>query len=72
MGAALEFVESGVNGWLIRAGDENALLTAMREAALLPALSEMSYRARESVSTHTLASGARRFVEYAQRVIGQW
>ena len=26
MGAALEFIETGRNGWLIRAGDEEALL----------------------------------------------
>jgi glycosyltransferase involved in cell wall biosynthesis len=71
MGAALEFVESGVNGWLIRAGDEEALLGAMREAALMP-IDEMGCRARESVSAHTLKSGAMRFVEYSQRVISQW
>jgi len=71
MGAALEFVESGVNGWMIRAGDEEALLTVMREAALMP-LDEMGRRARESVSGHTLKSGAVRFVEYAQQVISQW
>jgi glycosyltransferase involved in cell wall biosynthesis len=71
-GAALEFVKSGVNGWLIRAGDEEALLTAMREAALMPTLSEMSRRARESVSAHTLQSGAMRFVDYAEQVITRW
>ena len=71
MGAALEFVESGKNGWLIRAGDQEALLEAMREASVMK-LSEMGCRARESVSGHTLRSGAVRFVEYAQRVISQW
>ena len=70
MGAALEFVESGRNGWLIRAGDEEALLKAMREAALMP-LGELSCRARESVCEHTLRHGASRFVEYAQEVIAQ-
>lgn len=71
MGAALEFVESGRNGWLIRAGDEEALLAAMREAAVMP-LTEMSCWARESVCEHTLRNGASRFVEYGQRVIGHW
>ncbi|HEU4836367.1 MAG TPA: glycosyltransferase family 4 protein, partial [Pyrinomonadaceae bacterium] len=71
MGAALEFVKSGRNGWLIRAGDEEALLGAMREAALMP-LDEMGCRARESVSAHTLGNGAMRFREYSQRVIDQW
>jgi glycosyltransferase involved in cell wall biosynthesis len=71
MGAALEFVESGRNGWLIRAGDEEALFEAMREAAVRD-LSEMRCRARESVSTHTLQNGAIRFFDYAQRVINRW
>jgi len=71
MGAALEFVKSGVNGWLIRAGDEDALWGAMREASVMP-LDEMGSRARESVSAHTLKSGAARFFEYAQRVVSQW
>jgi glycosyltransferase involved in cell wall biosynthesis len=68
MGAALEFVETGRNGWLIRAGDEGALLDAMREAASLP-LAELSCRARESVSEHTLRNGAMRFVEYSKRIL---
>ncbi len=74
MGAALEFVESGRNGWLISAGDEEALLGAMREAALMPfgELREMGCRARESVSTHTLRNGATRFVDYARQVVSQW
>src|SRR5215212_9683903 len=71
MGAALEFVENGRNGWLVRAGDEASLLEAMHEAATMPA-GEMGCRARESVSEHTLQNGAARFFDYAQRVIGQW
>ena len=35
-------------------------------------LREMGFRARESVSTHTLRNGATRFVDYAQRVVSQW
>jgi glycosyltransferase involved in cell wall biosynthesis len=65
MGAALEFVETGRNGWLVRAGDEEALFSAMREAALV-GLAEMGERARESVSAHTLASGASRFASFAR------
>jgi glycosyltransferase involved in cell wall biosynthesis len=74
MGAALEFVESGRNGWLIDAGDEEALFGAMREAALMSVdeLRGMGCRARESVSGHTLRDGATRFVDYARRVISQW
>lgn len=74
MGAALEFIESGQNGWLISAGDEEALFGAMRDAALMPLdeLLAMGCRARESVSAHTLRNGATRFVDYAQRVVSQW
>jgi glycosyltransferase involved in cell wall biosynthesis len=68
MGAALEFVESGKNGWLIRAGDQEALFEAMLEAATFD-LREMGCRGRESVSGHTLRSGAMRFVEYAQIIL---
>jgi glycosyltransferase involved in cell wall biosynthesis len=71
MGAALEFVETGRNGWLIPAGDEEALLGAMRDAALMP-LSELSEWALESVSGHTLQSGAARFCRFAQETIGTW
>ncbi|HSL54258.1 MAG TPA: glycosyltransferase family 4 protein, partial [Pyrinomonadaceae bacterium] len=71
MGAALEFVESGRNGWLVRAGDEESLFEAMREAATMP-IAEMGQRARESVSEHTLLNGAARFFQYSQRVISQW
>jgi len=74
MGAALEFVESGRNGWLISAGDQEALFAAMREAALMPVdeLREMGYRARQSVSAHTLRNGATRFVDYARQVVSRF
>jgi glycosyltransferase involved in cell wall biosynthesis len=74
MGAALEFVETGRNGWRVRAGDQEALLAAMREAASMPAneLLDLGSCARESVSAHTLRNGAVRFFDYAQRVISQW
>ncbi len=68
MGAALEFVETGRNGWLIRAGDEEALFDAMREAAVVR-IDEMGRRARESVREHTLSHGAERFVSCATNSI---
>jgi glycosyltransferase involved in cell wall biosynthesis len=71
MGAALEFVETGRNGWLIPSGDEEALFGAMREAAMTP-LRELGQRAQESVSGHTLQSGADRFCRFAQETIDQW
>src|SRR5262249_41269653 len=63
MGAALEFVRTGTNGWLIPAGDEEALLNAMREAAV----NELPGGARESVREHRLENGADRFVRYGLR-----
>lgn len=68
MGAALEFVRTGVNGWLIRAGDEDGIFSAMREAATLPRsqLAQLGQEARQSVGEHTLRHGAQRFVRYAR------
>ena len=72
MGAALEFVQTGVNGWLVPAGDEMSILFAMREAASLTneELAERSQRARESVKEHTLQNGSQRFVRFARQTIG--
>lgn len=68
MGAALEFIETGRNGWLVRAGDEAALLAAMREAAMIRG-DEMGRRARESVREHTLREGAVRFARFGRESI---
>jgi glycosyltransferase involved in cell wall biosynthesis len=71
MGAALEFVESGRNGWLIPAGDLAALVKAMREAALID-LDRLGREARESVSQHTLRNGAARFMQCAREAVSGW
>jgi hypothetical protein len=71
MGAALEFVETGRNGWLIPARDQTALVNAMREAAF-DDLGQLSRQARESVSAHTLQNGADRFVHGAREAIVGW
>ncbi|HET7113863.1 MAG TPA: glycosyltransferase family 4 protein [Pyrinomonadaceae bacterium] len=72
MGAALEFVETGANGWFIPAGDEMAILAAMREAASLTnaEMAQRSQRARESVKEHTLRQGSERFARFARETIG--
>jgi len=74
MGAALEFVESGRNGWLSPAGDQGALFNVMREAALLSSseLEQLGRYARESVSAHTLQNGAARFVHCAREAMTGW
>lgn len=71
MGAALEFVQTGVNGWLIAPGDETAIYNAMREAARLnnDGLERLAQNARASVKEHTLAQGAARFVQFAGEAI---
>ena len=63
-GAAIDLVRPGSNGWLIPAGNEDALYGAMRQAASLSAeqWQEMSASARASVAGHSLAHGARRFL----------
>jgi glycosyltransferase involved in cell wall biosynthesis len=63
-GAAIDLVRSGSNGWLIPADNEDALYLAMRRAASLSAeqWQEMSGAARASVTGHSLAHGARRFL----------
>jgi glycosyltransferase involved in cell wall biosynthesis len=72
MGAALELVQARVNGWLIPAGDEAAILEAMREAARLDddALARLSRGAKESVKDHTLKDGSERFVRFARETAG--
>lgn len=74
MGAAIEFIENGRNGWLIPAGDESALFTALREAALIsPAkLAELSRGAQASVCEHSLRHGAERFVRAARDAYENW
>ena len=72
MGATLEFVRTGINGWLIPAGDDQAILQAMREAARLTddGLARLSRGARESVKEHTLNHGSQRFIRFARETIG--
>lgn len=74
MGAAIEFIKTGCNGWLLPAGDEGALFASLREAALLPAekLVEYSDCARQSVVEHSLRHGAERFVTAARDILASW
>jgi len=73
-GAALEFVETGRNGWLIPAGDSTALFNAMREAVTMSTSSfvECSRSAQQSIANHSLEQGASRFKEYAAQVVSRW
>ncbi|HEV2834993.1 MAG TPA: glycosyltransferase family 4 protein [Pyrinomonadaceae bacterium] len=71
MGAGLEFVRTGHNGWLIPAGEIEPIIDAMRKAAALSdeELGQIAQQARRSVSEHTLAHGVERFARYAQAVL---
>ena len=74
MGSAIEFIQTDRNGWLVPAGDEDALFTAMHKAASLPSgkLAELSCRARESISEHALKHGADRFICAARDAVINW
>lgn len=73
-GAAMEFIETGRNGWLVPGGNDSVLYTAMREAALLTdaKLAEMSCRAQESISEHSLQHGVERFIRAADDGFANW
>jgi glycosyltransferase involved in cell wall biosynthesis len=64
-GAAIEFIHTNVNGWLISANSVDDLYHAMKQATdLQPSeLCEYSWNAQQSVKNHSLADGARRFLE---------
>jgi len=74
MGAALEFIETGKNGWLIESDNEEALLSAMREAvsASETTMSNLSQGAIASIENHSLILGAARFKSYVQQGIQEW
>ena len=71
MGAAVELITTGRNGWLIPADDESALYAAMYQAAAQPraALDAMSRHARASVGEHSLQHGVTRFLDAANAAI---
>lgn len=74
MGAAIEFIRTGENGWLIPAGDEQALYQALCQAAALPKaqLSELSQNASASIREHSLQNGAKRFIDAALAAQREW
>lgn len=69
-GAAIDFIKPETNGWLVKSGDTESLLAAMRSAAdLTPEQWQaMSRAALESVATHTIENGARRFLDACRLV----
>lgn len=73
-GAAVEFIETGSNGWLVPPGDENALYLTMRNAVTLEPdrLQAMSQAAVLSVRDHTLQAGASRFLNAVNESVEMW
>jgi glycosyltransferase involved in cell wall biosynthesis len=74
MGAALEFIRSDKNGWLIPAADQDAVFDAMRDAASVSAseLTAFGRCAQESVRDHSLQHGAIRFKQYSSDTVANW
>lgn len=74
MGAALDLVKNGMNGWLPQVGDDEAVFRAMREAATLSneQLSKFSIAARATIENHSLQRGANRFATYACEAVENW
>jgi glycosyltransferase involved in cell wall biosynthesis len=62
-GSAVEFIRTGINGWLVSPNNEEELFQAMRDACNLNAerYLEMTKNAARSVAQHTLRDGAERF-----------
>ncbi len=73
-GAAREFIRTRKNGWIIPAGDPEALFQVMQEASLLNAdqLECMSREAIKSVANHTLDEGAARFETACHAAVSKW
>lgn len=72
-GAARDLIDSD-NGWLIPAGDEEALLSVMRSAAALEVdhWKAMSRHARQVAKSQNIDSGVRRFAQAAKMTIAAW
>ncbi|MCR4307709.1 MAG: glycosyltransferase family 4 protein [Candidatus Berkelbacteria bacterium] len=68
MGAALDFINDDENGWLIPAGDPDALYKAMKKAVAVP-LYEKGVAARSSAEHWTLDKAAKKWCELADAAL---
>lgn len=73
MGAAIDLVRPGDNGWRCKAGDEAGLARALGEAAALDEARwrRMSAAARATAAGHRLEDGAGRFVAAVNSALGE-
>jgi glycosyltransferase involved in cell wall biosynthesis len=74
MGAAIDLLHDGINGWSAEAGNYDNLRTALEKALALtgPQLKRMSAAAIESVAHHALADGVRRFEQAVSGTLAVW
>lgn len=74
MGAALDLIVDGVNGWLVAPGDVKSLTAALRRVAGLDevALGQISDNTRSAVAGHGLVDGAMRFAAACRAAIDGW
>lgn len=74
MGAAIDLIVSGENGWLIEAGNLGGLVPALREAACLSPeeLQRMSGNARLVAENHSLDQGVTRFLSGSYEAAAKW
>lgn len=66
MGAAIDLIAPGQNGWICPAGDLESLLGVLREVVRMPteALRERRRQAELSVAEHQLSHGAAKFSQF--------
>ena len=67
VGAALELIRHGENGWLVAPNDSEAVYRAMKQAVLAPVT--MHENAKRSVASHQLSDGVSRFCGAIQSAI---
>ena len=73
MGAAVDLIHGGVNGWIVPPGNEPALKAALQTVARLPEakLEEFSKAARQSIASHSLDHGVQRLLTAMRDALAQ-
>jgi glycosyltransferase involved in cell wall biosynthesis len=73
MGAVIDLLRPGHNGWQVPAGEFEPLVAALADAAdiSIERLREMSHAAKASVANHTLAHGVDEFVQGVSGALSQ-
>jgi glycosyltransferase involved in cell wall biosynthesis len=74
MGAALDLIEPGRNGWRIEAGQLEPLQRALEAVATMPTdqLQQMAQSARGTAAAHSLESGVARFHKAVESSLAGW